>query len=244
VTAGGQDWTTLEELAAAHANTLRQHEPQLIEIRTQPAFAIGQRAFLVLAPQGNVLWDCITLLDAATITAIRALGGLTAIAISHPHYYTTMERWAEAFDGPVYLHAGDREWVMNAGDRLVFWEGESRELAPGMTLIRCGGHFAGATVLHWAAGSAGRGALLSGDTLQVTPDRRHVSFMRSYPNLMPLSAAVVRRIVERVAPYDFERVYGAFAEREILADGKAAVRRSAERYIRAISGQGPADAEP
>ena len=241
--AAGQRWSTLEDLAGDHSNTFRQHEPGVLSITTAPAFAIGQRAFLVLSERGNVLWDCLALLDDATVTLIDGLGGVAAIAISHPHFYTAMNRWAEAFDAPVYLHAADRQWVMTSGERLVFWKEDRREILPGMSLIRCGGHFPGGTVLHWENGAEGRGVLFSGDILQVLPDRRHVSFMRSYPNLIPLSAAVVERIVSPLASCRFERIYGAFADREILRDGEAAVRRSAERYIRAVSGHGPADPE-
>jgi hypothetical protein len=240
---GGQGWTTIEALARRHSNFFRQHEANLLALETTPHFAIGQRAFLVRSEHGNVLWDCLALLDLATETLIHALGGLSAIAISHPHYYTTMHRWSEAFDAPVYLHEADRQWVVRPAAGLAFWEGEIRELLPGLTLIRCGGHFAGGTVLHWADGAQGRGAILSGDVLQVLPDRKHVSFMRSYPNLMPLSAPVVERVAGRLAPYSFERIYGAFAGREILADGKAALLRSAHRYACAVSGNGPADAE-
>jgi hypothetical protein len=240
----GQRWTTQEELARTHSNSFRQHEPALIAITTVPHFAIGQRAFLILSEHGNVLWDCLTLLDGATITLIKALGGISAIAISHPHYYTAMSRWSRSFAAPVFLHEDDRRHVVDCGGDLVFWQGETRELRPGMTLVRCGGHFAGGTVLHWADGSFGAGALLSGDVLQVVPDRRHVGFMRSYPNLVPLSAKVVERIAARLAPYRFKAIYGAFAEREILEDGEEALRRSAERYVRAVSGAGPADAEP
>lgn len=243
VPAAGQDWTTMEELRQGHGNVFRQHEERLLSIRTVPSFAIGQRAFLVLSQHGNVLWDCVTLLDDATVTLIRALGGISAIAISHPHYYTAMNAWADAFDAPVYLHRADRQWVVNAGPRLEFWEGDTKVLQPGMTLVRSGGHFAGGTVLHWAGGAAGAGALLCGDVIQVAPDRRSVSFMRSYPNMIPLSAAVVKHVVGSVAPFRFEPVYGAFAERTIEKDGPAAIRRSAERYIRSVSGQGPADAE-
>ncbi len=244
VPAGGQGWTTLDELARRHANTFRQHEPKVLAIRTEPNFAIGERAFLILSDAGNLLWDCLTLIDDATVTLIRALGGLAAIAISHPHYYTAMARWSDAFGAPVYLHAADREWVVNPGGNLVFWDDDSREVQPGMTLVRCGGHFAGGTVLHWADGAEGRGALFSGDVLQVLPDRRHVSFMRSYPNLTPLSKPVVERIAARLAPYRFDRIYGAFGEREIMAGGETALRRSVERYVEAVSGRGPADAEP
>jgi hypothetical protein len=243
VPAAGQRWTILEELAADHANAFRQHEPGVVSITTAPAFAIGQRAFLIISEHGNVLWDCLALLDDATVTLIKGLGGLAAIAISHPHFYTAMNRWAEAFDAPVYLHAADRQWVMTSGERLVFWRDDRSEILPGMNLIHCGGHFAGGAVLHWETGAEGRGVLFSGDILQVLPDRRHVSFMRSYPNLMPLSAGVVERIVAPLASWRFERIYGAFAEREILGGAKAAVRRSVDRYIRTVSGDGPADAE-
>jgi hypothetical protein len=113
---GGQAWTTLERLSVGHLNAFREHEPGLIGIGTQPVFAIGQRALLILDAGGNVLWDCISLLDAATITLIKALGGLKAIAISHPHFYTTMQEWARAFDVPVFLTsdfgmARDTTWL-------------------------------------------------------------------------------------------------------------------------------------
>src|SRR5262245_10618154 len=85
----GQRWTTLDALAVDHLNAFRQHEPGLIGIGTRPQFAIGQRALLVCTPNGNVLWDCISLIDEATVTLIKGLGGLKAIAISHAHFYTS-----------------------------------------------------------------------------------------------------------------------------------------------------------
>jgi hypothetical protein len=103
-----------------------------------------------------------------------------------------------------------------------------------MTLIRGGGHFEGGTVLHWPAGADGRGALFTGDILQVVSDRRYVSFMYSYPNLIPLPAREVRRIVAAVEPYAFDRIYGAWWNKVVVADAKTAVARSAERYIQAL----------
>lgn len=232
----GQAWTDLGRLRQRHANTWMRPEPDLYSLRTEPAFGIGQRAFLVRSPGGNVLWDCIALLDDATIGLVRALGGIAAIAISHPHYYTTMVEWARAFDAPIHIHADDRVWLVRHDDAVQLWEGDALRLHDGIELIRCGGHFEGGTVLHWPAGARGRGVLLSGDILQVVEDRRHVSFMRSYPNLVPLSAAAVRRIVGAVDPVSYDRIYGAFANREITADAKAAVHRSAARYCRWIEG--------
>jgi glyoxylase-like metal-dependent hydrolase (beta-lactamase superfamily II) len=164
------------------------------------------------------------------------LGGISAIAFSHPHYYSTMVEWSSAFDhAPIYIHAGDREWVMRPDPAIRFWEGETCQLQDGITLIHCGGHFAGSAVLHWAAGAGGRGALLTGDTIYVVTDRRYVSFMYSFPNLIPLSVPAVRKIVDAVEPFAYERLYSAWFDKVVLMDAKQAVRRSAERYIKAIS---------
>ena len=233
---GGQLWTTLPELRATHSNTFRPKGPDLIGVGTEPGFAIGQRALLVRDEAFPVLWDCISLVDEATVAAVRAAGGVRAIAISHPHYYSAMVEWARAFDVPVYLHAADREWVMRPDPALTFWEGDSCRLADDLTLIRCGGHYAGGTVLHWAAGAEGRGALLSGDIVQVVPDVAHVGFMYSYPNLIPLPEAAVARIAAALAPYPFERIHGAWWGRLVPRDGAAVVQRSAERYGRALRG--------
>ncbi len=232
----GQRWTTLAELRATHANVLRE-EAGLIGLATEPAFAIGQRALLVPDPAFPLLWDCVTLLDDATVAAVRAAGGIRAIAVSHPHYYSAIVEWARAFDVPVYLHAADSAWVMRPDPGIVLWEGETLALSDGITLVRCGGHFPGGTVLHWASGADGRGALLCGDVLQVGADRKSVSFMRSYPNYIPLDAAAVRRIGAALEPYRFERIYGAFRDRDVREAGNEVVRRSVERYLRAIGGR-------
>jgi hypothetical protein len=232
----GQQWITRDELCAEHGNRVAELEPGLTEFETLPKFGIGQRAFLVESPRGNVLWDCLALLDEEAVEHIRERGGLSAIAISHPHYYTTMVEWSEAFgDVPILLHEDDQQWVMRPDDRISFWSGDLKPLHDGLTLIRCGGHFEGGTVLHWPAGAGGRGALLSGDVIQVTPDRRSVSFMYSYPNYIPLNAAAVRRIVAAVEPFGFERIYGAFRHMTIAQCAMAVLHRSAARYLRAIS---------
>jgi hypothetical protein len=237
----GQSWTTNEALAQGHFNSFRQHEPGLLGIGTTPAFAIGQRALLLRTSGGNLLWDCISLLDEATVAIVKALGGLIGIAISHPHYYASMVEWAHAFDAPIHLHAGDRQWVMRSDPTIEFWDGDTLALADGATLIRCGGHFAGGTVLHWAQGAGGRGALLSGDIVQVLPNRNFVSFMRSYPNFFPLSAPAVERIGALLAPYPFDIIYGAWFDRIVPCDGKAIVQRSVARYVAAIRGDGSAE---
>jgi glyoxylase-like metal-dependent hydrolase (beta-lactamase superfamily II) len=140
----------------------------------------------------------------------------------------------ERLDCPIFLHASDRQWVARPDPAIEFWDGETNQISPDLTLIRCGGHFEGGTVLYWPGGASGKGAVLSGDIIQVVQDRRWVSFMYSYPNLIPLPASSVRRIVAAVEPFNFDRIYGAWWGKIVDTDAKAAVRRSADRYIRAI----------
>ena len=230
----GQEWTTMKRLSAGHRNRFENEAPQLTGIGTNPEFAIGQRALLLQSPSGNVLWDCISLVDEDTVAEVKARGGVRAIAISHPHFYSSMTEWSERFGAEIFLHRRDREWVMRESPRIRFWEGDSELLFDGLTLINCGGHFEGGTVLHWPAGAGGKGALLTGDIIQVVQDRRYVSFMRSYPNLIPLGPAAISRILKMIEPFSFEQIYGAWWKANILSEAKAAVTRSAERYLRAI----------
>lgn len=146
VPTSGQKWIDFDTLCASHTNKWKQHDSTLLSIRTVPDFAIDQRAFLVRTPEGNILWDCIATLDDATKTLITSLGGLKAIAISHPHYYTTMQDWAAEFNAPIYLHASDRRWVMRDSPWIRFWDGDTIELTRDVTMIRLGGHFAGGCV--------------------------------------------------------------------------------------------------
>ena len=239
VGAKGQQWTTLAELRTTHRNVVKLEERGLFGLGMEPSFAIGQRALLVVRPGGNVLWDCLPLIDDGLVDMIQGVGGISAIAISHPHYYASMVDWARVFDCPIYLHAADREWVMRPDTRIAFWEGDTQQIDDGLTLIRCGGHFAGGTVLHLLPAADGQGIVLSGDIVQVVEDRRWVSFMYSYPNLIPLSAARVRHIVAALEPFPFDRVYGAWWQKVVRRDAKSAVRRSAERYIQALNEPGP-----
>jgi hypothetical protein len=217
-------------------NHFEQHEAQIVGIGTEPKFAIGQRALLVQTEHGNLLWDCISYLDQATIQKIQQLGGISAIAISHPHFYTTMIEWTKQFNVPLYLHEDNKPWVMRPDKRITFWSGESFQLMDDVTLIRLGGHFPGSAVCHWASGANGKGILFTGDTMQVVADRRWVSFMYSYPNLIPLPASTIKHMRDTIAPYPFERLYGMNFTSIVAEDASDAVQRSANRYIKALEG--------
>jgi len=202
----------------------------MLGIGLEPSFAIGQRMLLLETDEGNVLWDMVPLVDAAALEAVRARGEVRAIAISHPHYYSGMVEWSRALSGvPILLHEADREWIMRPDPAIELWSGDVKELWSGLTLLRLGGHYAGGTVLH----DRERSTLLAGDIVQVIPDRRYVSFMWSYPNLIPLPAAEVQRIAGALAAVSFERILGAWWDRLVPRDGNEVVRRSAERYAAA-----------
>jgi hypothetical protein len=234
---GGQQWTTLDGYRKKHRNVFAEAEPGLHTIHPQPKAGIGQRAFLVRTKAGNVLFDCVPPLDDETVAAVKKLGGLAAVAVSHPHYYTTMVEWSHAFGKvPVHVHKLDAKWVMRPDDVVEFWEGDTKAILGGLTLIKTGGHFDGFQVLHWPAGAGGQGVLLAGDQPYVCQDRRWVSFMYSYPNLLPLGPAAVRQIVKSLKPFAFDRLYGAFPDQVVKADAKGAVERSAERYLKRIAG--------
>ena len=220
----GQAWTNLEELRSDHHNELRDLEPGLVGVGISPRFAIGQRALLIQTPGGNVLWDCIPLLDASTAARIHELGGIKHIAISHPHYYSSMVEWAHEFGATIHLAAADRDWVLRPDPSISFWSG-SVEPVPGVRVVQTGGHFEGAAVLCW------QGALMTGDIVYVLPGRdARVSFMRSYPMLLPLSETLLVGLLASIADLDYDRIYGAWWESVIGSNAKQVVSESAELY--------------
>lgn len=233
----GQQWTTLEEMQQSgnYHNLIKEEGPGIYGIGTEPGFAIAQRALLVQAPGGNILWDCMTYLDQTTIDAVNELGGISAIAVSHPHFYSSVVEWSKAFGNvPIYLHAADRRWVTRPDPAIVFWEGEERSIGEGLRLIRGGIHFEGGAMLHWAAGAEGQGALLTGDIFTVVSDRRYTGFMYSYPNLIPEEPHIIKEAIRKIEPYEFETIYGAWWQRIVYKDAKAGLKYSAERYLNKV----------
>ena len=242
----GQHWTSLSSAHGKHRNHFTEVEPGVTRLSTTPKFGIGQHAHLIETDRGNVLWDLIGYLDEATVAEIGRRGGVHAIVISHPHFFTTMVEWSRALgDVPIVLHEAHRKWVMRPDPAIHYWSGDTHEVVPGVTAIRTGGHFPGSTVLHRAGGVSGRhaaepraadGVLFTGDTFHVVADPRWVTFMYSYPNDIPLDAASVRRMVAMVEPNPFSRLYDAF-EHQVVADASERVRLSAERYIAHLEGR-------
>lgn len=237
----GQQWTTLAQAheSGRHANSFHELAPGITTISTQPKLGIGERAHLLQTAHGLILWDLIAYLDDATVAEIRRRGQVRAIAISHPHFYTTMVEWSHALgDVPIWLHEANRPWVVRPDPAIRYFTEDAVELAPGVRVLCCGGHFPGSAVLHWADArdAEGRaGALFTGDTIKVVADRRFVTFMYSYPNSIPLDAATVRHIAETVRPLQFAALYDGWDT--VAGDAHEAVARSAERYIAHLTGE-------
>ncbi|CAM0998465.1 Metallo-beta-lactamase domain-containing protein [Rhodanobacter sp. Root179] len=235
VGAHGQTWTTHEALKATH--TLRmQDEAGVLGIGLAPDFAINQRALYLPTDAGNILWEALSLVTDEAVAALQARGGVDLIAISHPHFYASMLEWSEALGNvPILLHEADRDWVRRPSPNVQLWRGDAYRLSDAVTLIRSGGHFPGSTVLHWKDGPRPGGALFSGDAPHVVSNRRHVSFMHSYPNFTPMPPEAVRGMQTRLAGYAFEDVYGFTWGRNIIGGGRAAVDASFDIYLSAIA---------
>ncbi len=231
----GQVWTTLGGLTAAgHTTVVEELEPGLVGIATDPSVGIGQTGKLIRTEAGNVLFDVPALIDAAAVAAVAELGEIAAIIASHPHMYGVQARYSQAFgDAPVLVARADVDFLPLRTPAVQVWE-TAHEIVPGVHLEQVGGHFPGSTVAHFT-GADGQGVLLAGDAIFPGPDGRTVSFLRSYPNRIPLSAAVVRRIADQVGRLEFDRLYNNF--RGVVPERAGeVVRASAQRYIEWVSG--------
>jgi hypothetical protein len=232
----GQQWVSLNELGIEGQRVVVEElEPGLIELYCRPEVGIGQHSKLVCTPAGNLLWDPVGFLDEESVAAVRERGEVVAIAASHPHMFGVQVEWSHALGRvPVLVADADLGWLARTDPVIESWSGDL-ELLPEVTLAQPGGHFPGSAIAHWSAGAEGRGVMLSGDTVLPNPDHTTVSFMRSYPNRIPLSAAVVDRVTADLERFRFDRLYGNFAD-FIDTDARAAVRRSAQRHIGWVRG--------
>ena len=234
---GGQRWTTLAELAAAgHASDVREVEPGLTGIGADPPVAIGQRSLLVATSAGNVLWDPSGFIDDAAVAAVRAAGGLNFVTASHPHFYGAIAEWAGAFGAEILVPADDAGWLRPGPGRLGPDLGRDAGRAARGDADPVRRALPGQRRAALGAGAEGRGVLLSGDTIFVTPGEDRVTFVWSAPNRLPLSEAAVTGVWDAVRPYRFDRIYGGWWAPVLRTDAWETVRRSATRYIEHLRG--------
>ena len=241
VPSSGQRWTTSAELAAAgHRSDLRRIEPGLLGVGASPQVAIGQRGVVIQTAAGNLLWDPPGFVDEQAIAAVGAIGGLAVVTASHPHFYGSIVEWSRAFGAEILLPEADAQWLTRPDPAVRTWSG-SQPVLPGVTLVQCGGHFPGSAVAHWADGADGAGVLLTGDTIMVTPGEDRVTFLWSAPNRLPLPERAVRRVVEAVRPYRFDRIYGGWWQPVLRTGAREILEASASRYIEFVRGDATVD---
>ena len=168
------------------------------------------------------------------------------IQISHPHFYNTHLDWAAAFNCPVYLASDEQEWLCrteppSSTPRRRFIEGPTgaaQEIIPGVTAIKCGGHFPGSLVLHWSSAKI----LCLADTIMTVPSglsfhesrqpgTNTYSFMWSYPNMIPLAPTALKGIWDAVSPFEFETTFGGFPGQNVRRkDAKKLVLESMQNW--------------
>ncbi|XPS93240.1 hypothetical protein M3J09_002602 [Ascochyta lentis] len=261
VPAHGQIWTSLNDSQAVQKNEFQtdEHDSRIHYITTKPLtpaelppglsdstttrkqLGIGQRCILLGTESGNVLWDLIAFLNQETVDFINSKGGLKAIVISHPHFYTTHLEWAAQFSCPVYVASDDAEWLNRAdknGARR--WIKGTESVIPGVTAVQCGGHFDGSCVLHWER------KLFIADTMMSVPSGFYnaaqpaadpkttaFSFMWSYPNMIPLPPSKIHGIWKALKPFDFDTTYGGFPGQNVTRkDLKRQVLDSMKIFVR------------
>lgn len=224
----GQEWVSYNELRKKYKMKINSLNTNIYDFTLQPSFAIGQKAHFITTHSGNFLWDCVPLIDENSVSLINEKGGLKAIAISHPHYYSLMAEWASQFNCPIYLHSDDREWVMDTTSNIIFWEGDYLSLSEDVTIIRTGGHFPGSTILHYEDNA--KGTVFCGDTIYLSRDRRHISAMYSYPNVIPLHSEKLFNVFNTIAELEFDSLYGAFEWQNIHKGAKTILSNSLIRY--------------
>lgn len=223
---GRQHWTHPTEFDGEI--DLVELEPDLWGLTVRGAVGIGQQAKVAVTPSGVVMVDVPAAITSAAVAAVAALGPARAIIPTHPHMFGVQSLWARALEVPVYVSKVDSRWLGRRPESLHLWEEEIRPVDT-VTASQPGGHFPGSAVIHWP-GADGRGVLLCGDTIGVNADRTSASFMRSFPNRLPLSGPVAIRIAAHVAQrYDFERAYDNFYGK-IPRSARARITASAERH--------------
>ncbi|KAM0719919.1 hypothetical protein Q7P37_004054 [Cladosporium fusiforme] len=252
----GQTFTTLRDLKAEGQHNIWWQEktnPNIWFFQTEPHFAIGERAILIQTPTGNILWDLIPLLDQETVERINSFGGLEAIVISHPHYYSTWADWSRTFSCPVYVGKPDEKWLERTnspGASIKFLSDIYTSILPGsgITAILAGGHFPGSLLLHWDDN------LFVADTILPSPSATNpvpgkpgvisFTFFWSIPNRIPLRPDDVLMIWNLLKRFEFRNAFGAFRGMDVrtmeneMTRGTGGVKgrllESCKIYVRAM----------
>ena len=122
---------------------------------------------------------------------------------------------------------------MYKGKHLSLWKGLEKSLWDGIRIINIGGHFPGSSILHVPSLSK-EGTVFCGDTLYISPSKKHMAVMYSYPNRIPLPVQEVKRIQKRFEEIPFDTLYGFYSYQNVSRNVKAIFRASMERYLQGL----------
>lgn len=255
----GQKWTKisnwLTNSSRLQCNLVPQDnfDPGLFRVMAKDytnMVGIGQTPWLILTEKGIVIWDCSAYFTVDLFNSIKQLSSLyqvpiVAIAISHPHFYTTSLTWAKALQTKLYISNLDKRWYQRDHDskHINFFKSSQIEIIPGITMIRCGGHFDGSCVLHWdrkiakcpkglGTGKKETGVIFCSDTFAPASDRKQITFMWSYPNFIPLPPKDIVQIWKSVQQFEFDDILGAWPGKYIYGDARQKVLKSAKNFVR------------
>lgn len=232
VGANGQEWLQEADLAKTHKTVLREEEPGLLGVGTEPGVAISQRALLITHPDGGVMFDGFAYLGQAGVDEIQRRGGVRAMTMSHPHLYgAAVTNSIKLGNVPIYLPEADRQWLMYPHENVQFFSGDFLDLGHGVTLHVTGGHFDGSSFVHWPEGAGGKGAILTGDTIFTGNDKDWVSFMWSTPNRVTLGPRAIRKIIAMTEKLDYDRLHDGWWGSGVMENAKAKVAASADRIL-------------
>ncbi|WVQ79136.1 hypothetical protein IAT38_001231 [Cryptococcus sp. DSM 104549] len=248
----GQAWSSLAELGSSSKHSLLpdKEDARVNHIQTEPPFGINQTPFLIETAGGSYIWECAAFLSLGLIGHLTELKTpLKAIAISHPHFFSTSLTWARALRVPLYLCEADKEWFqrlddVKESDDVRWWTGEA-ELGPGVKVIQCGGHFPGSSVLYWdrllepppspshlpTTPTPVSGLLFTSDTIGVQANQTRFTFLWSAPNLIPLRPRSVLAVAERVKGLSFGQATSSWPGRWVREDARKVLEESVVEYI-------------
>ncbi|RZS90787.1 hypothetical protein EV189_0014 [Motilibacter rhizosphaerae] len=187
----------------------REAVPGVLDYWTEPVLGLGSHGWVISTPDGQVGFECAPWYSADALADLRSRGGLAVLASSHVHGYGALWQLQDELD-PRVVSVGVEDLVWTKAFRVTWPADERLDLAPGLTLHRTGGHFAGHSVLH----DSGRGLLFCGDSLKVDLDERGtpvaLSAHKAFHAQIPLSHGELRTYRDVIGALDFETVFTPF----------------------------------
>ena len=209
-----EGWAFYDFSSAREAFPMHWEEllPGLWRYWNDPVDGIGSHSYLLCEDAGNILFEGAAVYSDAALEHMASLGGVRFASASHPHTYGALWQIQDHFNSEIALHTADFAW--SAAFRVTYPFDDTLELAPGLTLIHSGVHFAGHTVLH----DARRGILFCGDALKFAfePDHpriaKSISTHKAFVRGVPLTKEETRHYRQIFAALSFSRTYTPFEQ--------------------------------